>query len=279
MLLLRIPTLVTFVFVANVNLAQILTIGEIFDFEIGDEFHSKSLDDVPPNAIRKTIIDKQFSNDNTSVTYTIALDNYSSVLVFNPGPSLQYSFFADTVDVTYDYLDSLVTDEIQGFMYDTTIFVSDDLCGHLVNSYSYCIGDFEPECWERAYAQGLGVTLDKYYWTGAGGQIGNSLFYYRKGNITCGVPDDTHVGITRILDFPSLNVFPNPAEEQALIRFPHPITGSLSLINSGGLLVREIPVSGSEFMLDREALPSGIYLLRLQAGQDLPLVHMRLVFN
>jgi hypothetical protein len=58
---------------------QILKIHDVFDFQVGDEFHSKTTTNGGglPNADRITVIEKTFSAHNDSITYTYHHDRYS----------------------------------------------------------------------------------------------------------------------------------------------------------------------------------------------------------
>jgi hypothetical protein len=85
---------------------------------------------------------------------------------------------------------------------------------------------------------------------------------------------DTHVGLAEgqgiKLQASSLRLeaYPNPASNLVRIRLssPPPAHSSLSLYNSAGRLVLSSPVSTSSFALRTSSLPSGIYLIRLTAG-------------
>lgn len=55
-------TLIVFGLCLSLSGQELMTIGEVFNFEINDEFHSSSnLTGQPPNADRITIINKYYS--------------------------------------------------------------------------------------------------------------------------------------------------------------------------------------------------------------------------
>lgn len=58
------------IFTSIASSQELLTIREVFDFEIEDKFHYEGLHpDQPPNAERVTIIDKYYSENGDTLFY------------------------------------------------------------------------------------------------------------------------------------------------------------------------------------------------------------------
>ena len=63
----------------------------------------------------------------------------------------------------------------------------------------------------------------------------------------------------------SLSVSPNPFTSQLRIDNPEGITARYELVNASGLVVRFGSFSATEVLVDTEALPAGVYFVRLEA--------------
>ena len=63
----------------------------------------------------------------------------------------------------------------------------------------------------------------------------------------------------------SLSVMPNPFSSQLRIDNPDGITARYELVNTSGLVVRFGSFSATEVLVDTEALPAGVYFVRLEA--------------
>ena len=109
-------------FTICISAQEILTIGEVFDFEIGDIFQYKSeLNYEPANASRITILDKTFSADNDTVFYT-KRRNYYNMYNFDG----TYTFQNDTISSFYTNLDSSILSYDPKFSYDTIVKYNED---------------------------------------------------------------------------------------------------------------------------------------------------------
>ena len=67
-----------------------------------------------------------------------------------------------------------------------------------------------------------------------------------------------------------LKVFPNPSTHQATIQFNNPDNERFKLILvglSGKIMMQINNISGTEYILDRDGLPAGIYILELRGKQ------------
>ena len=60
-------------------------------------------------------------------------------------------------------------------------------------------------------------------------------------------------------------VAPNPFSAQLRIQNPEELTARYELVNASGVVVRAGALSGSETLVDTEALVSGLYFVRITA--------------
>src|SRR5947207_2745036 len=87
---------------------NLMTVREIFDFNINDEFQWRgSYNGGPPAVQRIKIIGKYFSSGNDTIFYIEQYNNYNSYFNCCPTPHLDYTFYNGTDTVSYSNLDSL----------------------------------------------------------------------------------------------------------------------------------------------------------------------------
>lgn len=190
-----------------------MTVGDVFDYQIGDEFHREAGPDAPPNAERLKVVDKYYSDNNDTLFYCFHDFSYTSTPI--DAETLEYDFTDDTITRAYPHPDSSIVIYDTVFMHDTIYDFHD--CGRITNGYNYQIGDFEPVQYVAEYGFGLGLC---YKYENQGGNdpgLSTTLFYYKKGSETCGTPDLT----TNISAFESpdhISVYPNPAKSRIWVK-------------------------------------------------------------
>lgn len=80
-------------FYFSANSQTMPTRGEIFDFNINDEFQYREFHDSPWSTVtRYVIIDKFYSSANDTVFYGRHFDNYTSTWDFTPPEHMVYYF-------------------------------------------------------------------------------------------------------------------------------------------------------------------------------------------
>jgi hypothetical protein len=255
----------------SVSGQELMTIGEVFNFEINDEFHFRSsLNGQPPNADRITIIDKYFSQNGDTVNYVESHNSYWTNIIWEPEPYLEYHFWTDTATVKYYDLDSsLIFYEI-GFQFDTNIFYSEYYCDSLVNWCQYYIGPpFEPDYYRNSYGRGIGLVGEYMEYGGVmDPSVNTNLFYYKKNGIECGMPDTTTVGINDdFKQYKEFESYPNPAKD---VLFIDNASGShFQLFSINGLLILESEISTEHFELKLKDVPEGMYFLRFEKDLEI----------
>lgn len=250
---------------------ELMTIREVFNFEIGDKFQIKgTADNEPPNADRIEIIEKYYSVNEDTLSYIRFHDSY---LTYVENGELQYYFWTKTDTVSYTNLDSSIVYFDLGFQLNQYVENSSALCDSLINGCAYESGPgFENDYYINEYGKGLGKTY-AYYYSGQGLAVfwRNSLFYYKKGGFECGVSDTLTVGIGEInsQEF-KFTIYPNPATSVINIKngtqfdFFHCI-----ITNSMGQIILSEQLNGTQNKLNINHLENGIYFLQIMSGNHI----------
>jgi hypothetical protein len=285
----RIFAILTFLIVnIHIQAQRILTVREVFDFDVNDEFHyhdvADEFYDFFPNAERIKILDKYYSSNQDTLFYKYQNRSYYSEQVNEPEPHIEQFFSVDTLLVSYTNLDSaiflmqerfiydsLVKNSYQGWSYDTIITTSSypDLCDILINGFEYFDSDFEPNVYFYYYGEGIGLT--RYVLavspSGPNFAIDNRLYYYKKGNETCGTPD--LLTSERIIKNDLAKIYPNPSSDYVYldIQDSRLLNSRLKVYNSMGRLVLDTK-SGLD-KIDISGFQSGTYYLHLQLDDNL----------
>lgn len=203
--------------------AQSLTIGEIYDYQVGDEFIVRRDEIGPPTF--KYIKIKQRQNYSDSVTYQfntqfVTRDINKSVWV---GKDSIYSITYKQLNVKYfgDFpkKDSIAYDT---FGRDTNVFYFEkfvekdtlffDSCGTLINqNYHFDGGISSPyRIITKTVYKGIGVFIDFSY--GPANAYKESLIYYKKGIAVCGTKTGFPLRL-KYLQKPLIILTPNPASD------------------------------------------------------------------
>jgi len=258
---------------------QSLTIGEIYDYNINDEFHSR-VPNIPPNANRIIVTGKYFSNNNDTVFYSIHYDNYSSQVDYSTNPPhLVYQSFVGNNTISYTNLDSLISlqyyfepsDSCDSF-HDTTYY-SSQFCGQAVYEYTTCFGCcFEGEFTSETFGKGLGFVL--HYYQNAEILVAEQWekFYFKKDSIECGTPDTSIILSTSELEYKisSILIYPNPATNQLTIDQQGASGKELTvkIFNPQGQLVYQCAMSNEQLKIDINSYSKGVYFINLTDGEQ-----------
>jgi hypothetical protein len=264
---------------ADLGFAQTTpTVGQVYDFEIGDEFHYHDGIVSFPNARRFTIIGKEFSPQNDTVTYTRSFDNYSSQVVWDPDPHMVYYFYSYTDEISYTNLNDLISDQYSDWPIDDTLgntfadstLVSEQWCNILVYAYEGCMYCFfEGDHYNGKYGTGVGVISEVLTNPGNGTSLDNHLIYYRKGNVECGIADTLTASVKELsIDQGGFSVFPNPGNETIVLRSEiHQGKFQCDIHNMLGQCVRSSQMTGPMNSLDVQSLNNGVYFLVIKADE------------
>jgi len=277
--------LILIVFGFEVKSQTTLTIGQVYDYNINDQFHYYTYG-VPPNATRFTIVDKHFSSLNDTVTYVRHFDNYSSQVISAPSPHLEYFFDSYTDTLSIINLDLLISDQFStwttndslGDWFNDSSYISSQWCGILIYEYSACVGcNFEGNSYQGQYGQGVGL-IKQIHQSPAWPQIDYQYYlkYYKKGTVSCGIPDMTTVGIKEPLKkFADFYIYPNPVKSTFTLQNTSPHNNfQCSIQNLLGQSIMSVNLSGETNKINISHFESGIYQLVIKTGNEISTIRI-----
>ncbi len=258
-----------FLLILSVSLeAQDITIGQVFNYEIGDEFHYRAANR-PPNATRFVVKNKYLSQQSDTIFYLVKYDAYSSEVVMSPTPHLEYSIGSWMDTLSYTSLDSSITTLLNLTEVDNCDQVEDSIiesppyCQRKVYQYSACFQCcFEGRQYEAIYGEGIGQAYGYHSFPAENYSTDSRLFYYKKGSKSCGTPDKSNYTVVQEKYLQHILISPNPAHDFINVAG---FTGDMSvtLRNMVGEVIQQ-EVLKSEGRVSLTAIPSGIYLLELK---------------
>jgi hypothetical protein len=262
----------------NTYSQELPTILEVFDFNIGDEFHYKAYGGmaVYPHAMRVKIMDRIYDFINDNVKYTRSWDNFYTTYEELPEPHLIYHVdqYVDTLTVTL--LDSTISCYLsieENYSQDDTSlqlnsFISQSsLCGDVSYNFhwNYSITPGYGDSYGASYIKGLGrVSSFVIYESQSGAEWGKKMFYYNKGDSTCGIPDTTIItNYATPITENQISLFPNPCSDFISVQNLNPnFEATIRIFSLIGNLVFEAIRSPSE-IIDVNYLQPGIYVLHI----------------
>jgi hypothetical protein len=273
---------------------SLMTVGEIYDYNIGDVFITKFGGySGPPTYFKKVILNRYNNPANDSVMYiydaysytppscpnctaiydtiygdTLIYTNLTDTMGAGLGAKIHYwnGNCIDTAGYTGVWLDTVINNPV--FCNKLTTRISRMENGpQLVDScYSY----FEPFYGYEEYGRGIGQ-ISYYYNTCSTGivpncELGAILLYYKKGNDSCGT-QPIMSGINDLKLTNTLSVFPNPFfTETHFYFFEEQINSSLIITNILGEEVKKLFFSGRQLTLEKGELTNGIYFAHIKNG-------------
>ncbi len=280
---------------------------DVYDFQVGDEFHYRKIDRynfgaaVDSKIIKKLIGKTVFGND--SVHYTFSRCSKS----WYPMPPPNTSTAQDTVFETQDFLElandpavELLPDEFLPTAYPQYMSVPsasrtrgpfNNRQVQICNQGAYvfdggCYTDpFESFGPENRYAPGLGLTNS--YSSAADLYVEEhryDLVYFRKGTETWGTPVAYDcaallTGMDEIPAAPWMTVYPNPATSEIMINISTGFNPEKYLLTDlSGRRAAEGTFEGP-FRVQRNGLAPGIYLLTITDGKGTVVGRSKVVFE
>lgn len=275
---------------------SLLTVAEIYDYNIGDVFITKYGGySTPPTYEKKTITNKYYSSSLDTLFYNWDGYSYTSAGCQTCSPSYStivggtmfYSHLTDTVGlglgskIHYWNFNCIDTAGYTGIWVDT-IFNNPTYCnipslkissmGNGPQLLDSCYSYFEPYYGYDEYGKGIGQE-SHYYNTCSNGfpncEMGMILLFYKKGADSCGTqPLITNIHELKLLE--SFSVSPNPFSLDTHITFFKEQNNSvITITNIYGNELKRINFSGNQLTFDREGLINGLYFIRINEGTNI----------
>ncbi len=258
--------------IPTISFSQTNTAGDIFDFQVGDEFHYH---------------ETYTENNSTGLTTEYSYDVFRILGRTDGSDQVEYSIehlvfeqsgswalvSESTDDVTYDDLSTLIDEhssvvsDFSGFGDPTYSSSSGAVgsCSHTADRFHKYNSDQSGSA-SRTYqlAPGLGYVSSKRTFTNNNPSNStnreSNLVYYRKGSSTCG-----EVGIpTTLLDVDAadrqfVSTYPNPTESS--VRWNGISAQTVEVLdNTGRVVVNATQPNGS---IDVSHLAEGVYIMML----------------
>ncbi len=268
----KINLIILIILISFASTAQdFMTIGEVFDFNVNDEFHFRGQGgNQPPNADRIRIIDKYYSENSDTVHYVRFHDSYWTSPLDYP-PYIEYHFSTETDTVFYTNLNLDITSysswtvyDPEMVSYDTIINYSEYYCDSLINGYQYEINDFEPVYFSNQFGKGLGLVKQYMYDPVEFFEMDIVLFYYNRNGLGCGTPDETTVSVMENNSSYKLNIYPIPANDILRVENINKIEiKTISLTSVNGQVIKQFDAQKTQ--LDISDISSGFYLLKISS--------------
>lgn len=253
------PVLACLLLASSLHGQDTLTIGQIFDLDINDEFHShRTYPPGPPHVTRMKIIGKSFSADSDTVFYIRAFNNYYTVA--NP-PVLEHHFVVDTNSVYYTNLDSIVMCTAGDS--SCTLDLGQTICGVPTVEIGYSSGKFYTG---SGYGKGLGLIREYAVDMGSGGSA-SELFYFKKDTMECGVPDLTTSIGSHSWSSAMAEISPNPFTDHVDLRIASDwLPCKITVIDARGATVFRTTVEQHRNIALNNMMAKGVYIIKIEAS-------------
>lgn len=251
---------------------QTLTVGEVFNYEVGDEFHIRSSShSAAPVVDRLTVIEKSYSKTKDTVFYSIANNGYTydpwNVVARIDTQKLFYTSLSSPIfDAQLNAWEKELTLNRDSMIIDTISTADSALCSTSKNAFHARTREFEHQ---RAYAKGLGFIYDRSF--GINGVVdgyGRYMFYFKKGNATCGKPDLKN-SVPKNKPAFKIQVFPNPASDALFITSTNnsqePVFVEILSLKGETLMNAALQMPTTKLSIKN--LPAGTYLVRSKTSQ------------
>lgn len=252
--------------------AQFPTIGEIYDYQVGDEFHFEITPNEPQSyGIQRRYILERVDLDD-SIEYTVKTETYSGVFPPNNPPIESYE--VDTVIQVFSNLSDTLSFEgcmdslPPGACYSTDSLILNGFCG--LDVYFHKIQEgvpyFEYDQVTTKYVKGLG-RISYHYSSDSGGNYNTrkEMIYHKKGDVECGTPNYVIVNNTTISYSHDVRITPNPSVGLFQLEAGTEVVESIHVYDTNGKLVTTV-VNPSK-TLDLSSLNSGLYFVVVR-GED-----------
>jgi hypothetical protein len=271
-----------------------LTEKDIYDFEIGDEFHIREYDGGRNKKVIQKVLDKSFTKDEDTLIYKISVvENFAKGRYYQDGVLVED--IVVKLDTTYLkvslYPDQKGMSEIPGkgynFKYDSWVFptynyqfIQVEPPSVMVKALDFANNytQYNDSCFDIALSGAF--RLDKYeFWKGLGGPyfysvrdlnisvpLGRELLYYKKTYEEWGTPMNLVMSTFSNKITAAVSLSPNPATDRLFISSEGIQNTSYKVFNVEGREVLNGNFIGTEETVDVNTLKAGIYSMMILNG-------------
>lgn len=245
---------------SEVKSQNISTVREIYDYDVGDEFHYKhSLGYANWTtafiSYRNIVITSKFIISNEEICYKRSIQKQEKW-----ENDTNWTFINKTDSICYPQQDSL----INGGHIDTVYVVPSLYNGRLINTLDNQLG---PEETSLDYANGCGLAVytifdwaSTYFWR-------DNLVYYKKGFEVWGLP--VYVSLDdREFDLGKVSVYPNPAYNFIKIKSDTHENTDLTISTITGKKIKTLKIKSELTTIDISDFKSGMYILDIRNGDN-----------
>lgn len=273
------------------------TLNDAFDFSVGDEFYTSTLDenmslpnpfythhsyfldkiigreDYPAGDSMVYTIDRCYKNILTDSTTIITKGNY----IFK----MNYHFSGHEKYIFNHLPDEVVKDTALNSIYALAYSVSpmnrmskslpsDYEIANLLFNAQYCIFANDICSGEKLYTRGCGGPYT--YCSIWGYTYSHELLYYKKGSEIFGTPVScsTILGNEEFLSSAAVTLFPNPMEDKAILKInaTNDFPMSICISNAMGQRIKTLSVYSDNIEIYRDGMNSGIYFIELFSSKN-----------
>ncbi len=293
---------------------QNLLFHDVFDYDIGDEFQyyygganfwagrwyaDYGTSDPSGNMAKriKKILNKTWYGVDAVVYNEAVCSRYTT----DYGTTWEYyhDTVTETINNNYSWLPYLPEEFIRdGLLAGVSDFVIDtNRNGRTLKNHNATMYQCNtPSCWgvyptpsgALSLEEGLGCTeeIRILFWGKHYSSWGTVLVYYKKGSETWGIPLAADCaalsGISELSDPIKVSIQPNPADEQTLVTVEKQFQGETffySLLTINGKKVKGGSTHEESFVLLRNGMPSGLYILVICDAQGNVKARTRVLFK
>jgi hypothetical protein len=261
-----------------------ITSNDIFNFEIGDEFHTENINKLLGPQMqyqvfeKKKVIKKIAIAD--SIIYVFAVNGTRTEWIGNINPkTFQYK---DTITNTYkneNWMNLLpgqvFYSKINGIpvLYEIVNLSLSNLYNNKIikTTFKYGIQQKSENCYSlQSFTPGFSHI---YYVEGCGGPFYEGVYdniwgdhfklvYFKKGSETWGSPLAVN---NEILIKPKFNIYPIPAKETIIFKLNEYSNQKYHffLFNNIGQIIINVPFTNNKLEIKRNGLPNGMYTYRI----------------
>lgn len=272
MKILKIRFGILFIFISLFSFAQEFpTRGEIYDYEIGDVFHTTFFGSAVSFGMSDkqgiTIIGKYYSENADTVFY---IQEIIGVINTSDEPFGQY--YEEIEIIFFTNLNDTI--EADTLTVDPELYNGRSLISIMFYDEMMCLA------WDRGYVEGLGCVFENYdnFDSENPSYSDFVLVYFKKGDEVWG-EELILVGVDENIERANVLVYPNPVQNQLNIECDFREEINIQIYNSLGQLMDKTTNSSSPLAIDVDRYLSGIYFVQIVGNDGISIEKKKFIKN